>query len=178
MVVRRGSQPCKWPWAMAPWLGWTIVGLMVLLLVMGVPSVYSNHKLKIGMCLQRGIVPLGMRNSKWKPKHWNSQGTLKWLLRIMVRPFEIRTILGSLVGSKPEKVSLTADCEVSDGSDTCRSWWWVTIFQIVWTARIWEVTQWSSGARKILKGVACPPSLVIEEETGPQSSKPLPRPHS
>lgn len=87
----------------------------------------------------------------------------------MARLFAIRTILGFLVGSKPEKASLTADCEVSDGSDTCHSWWWVTIFQIVWTVRIWEVTQWSSGARKILKEVACPPSHVTEEETGPRA---------
>lgn len=56
---------------MAPGLGWTMVGLMGLLLIMGIPSVYSNHKLKIGTCLQRGIVPLGMRNSRWKQKYWN-----------------------------------------------------------------------------------------------------------
>lgn len=36
--------------------------------------------------------------------------------------------------------------------------------------RIWEITQLSSGARRILEGVACPSSYITEEETSPQSS--------
>lgn len=34
-------------------------------------SVYPNHKVKIGTCTDKGIVPLGMRNFSWKPNSWN-----------------------------------------------------------------------------------------------------------
>ena len=46
-----------------------------------------------------------------------------------------------------------------------RSWSWVTMMASV---RVCKLTQWSSGARRILKGAGYPPS-VTGEETNPQA---------